>query len=429
MSLVAFFVANKNLDFVGNQIHFDASESVGEITSYAWAMDDVVPIELTTIASATHVYQNYGSRKPSLIVYSGLSASDEYYLSADLDINPRPQIEISGLPRVNTELLFTDHNAPFYIPDSISRIWFDFGDGSAIVSGDVDDNFYHTYSTIGDMNVFLSAIDISGNTALDGQTIRILDGQNYLEKEDYISLCGPSTIRLAPDKLINLVDFLPDYLQETDIYDLIKFYEDFLNEMYSGINGLEMTETAINTSASEIRFSIPEENLSDDPRISILEKIKRLSELHDPNLIDIEYIQFFAKYLGYNIDINRTEIGGFGAFDSDSTVCSAAESEKYMRFVVENFPNWYKIKTTKNMVQIMLYSFGLIGDIAQYYTKPIAQGGYDENMVNWKIDIDDKMMDIKKAIEHCEYKLLNPKSKKKTEYYKKVLKELKRRNF
>ena len=394
MSIVALFTANKSLDFAGNPIAFNASGSTGPITSYAWNMDDVTPTEITTVASAAHSYEHYGNRKPSLIVYNGLSASSEYFLPTDLTINPHPHIRLSGTPIVFNEVAFSDYNAIYYTPGTIDRLWMNFGDGSPVTSGGTTEIFYHTYSATGAVDLYLSAVDISGNSSVDHRPITILMGSDTSEVSGYISLCGPDTKRLGPDRLINLTNFLPDYLQESETYDLVKFYEDFLNEMYSGINGMVMTETQINASASELRFSIPDENLTADPRISILGKIARLAELHDPELIDIDFIQFFAKYLGYNIAINRTEIGGFGTFDVGETECSAASQEKYIRFVVSNLPNWYKIKTTKNLVQIMLYSFGLIADIAQYYTKPISQGGYDQNMVNWTLDENDDLEHI-----------------------------------
>ena len=46
------------------------------------------------------------------------------------------------------------------------------------------------------------------------------------------------------------------------------------------------------------------------------------------------------------------------------------------------------------MIRIMLYSFGLVGDIVQYYTKPVAQGGYDQNLLNWKPDDNGDLTEI-----------------------------------
>lgn len=129
-----------------------------------------------------------------------------------------------------------------------------------------------------------------------------------------------------------------------------------------------------------INFVLPEDTM----KISILEKIKRLSELQDPELIDLEYIQYFAKNLGYSVDITRNDIAGdsFGNLGTlDNNASNEADQRKYLRFVIENLPNWYKIKTTKNCISIMLYSFGLIGDLVELYTKD-----YSNDKTDWNIN-------------------------------------------
>jgi hypothetical protein len=125
-----------------------------------------------------------------------------------------------------------------------------------------------------------------------------------------------------------------------------------------------------------------------------------LTELHDPDLIDIEYIQHFASNLGYNIDIYRNEVGisgtgtlGFGDFGEDSSL--ATDSEKYLRLMISNLPNWYKIKSTNNAIKVMLYSFGLIGDIVEYYSNnylPIAEGGL------WRLNANHDINEIPKNL-------------------------------
>lgn len=390
----ALFVVNKYTEFVGNPIRFDASGSTGPITIYEWDTDDgAVPIFATSAASADYSYQNYGLRLPSLTVWE-TSASNTYTLPVGITVNPHPHISISGVPAVNSAINFTDTSGPYYINGSVPMIAFNYGDGSLQVSGAPTDIFSHQFSAAGNYQISLSAIDTESNISIDTRTISILVGDICKTKPEYVSLCGPDNRRFGSCKSINLTNFLSDYLQETDVYDLVKFFEDFLNTMYSGLCGFQTVETNLNASATQLAFSTPAQNLSTDPRISILEKIKRLTELHDPDLIDIEYIQFFAKYLGYNVEISRGEIGGFGSFETSATVCSASENEKYLRFMVANLPNWYKIKTTRDMIKVMLYSFGLVGDIIQYYTKPIAQGGYDRNFVNWKPDDNDDLATI-----------------------------------
>lgn len=111
--------------------------------------------------------------------------------------------------------------------------------------------------------------------------------------------------------------------------------------------------------------------------ISILEKIHRLNDLQDPDLMDVEYLQYYANNLGYNVNINRGELGNLAEYVTSATSVDI-ETEKYLRFAIRNLPFWYRIKTTHNAVKIMLYSFGLIGDISQYYTNnylPESEGG------------------------------------------------------
>ena len=105
----------------------------------------------------------------------------------------------------------------------------------------------------------------------------------------------------------------------------------------------------------------------DDGKISILEKVSRLTEIFDPNIMPIDLIQFYASNLGYAVGLNRDEINTTYATIADPLV-AAASHNKYLRFMVSQLPEWYKAKTSRPSVQVMLYSFGLVGDLVYYYT-------------------------------------------------------------
>jgi hypothetical protein len=273
-------------------------------------------------------------------------------------------------------------------------------------------------------------------------------------------LSASGEVRFEDTRNINLTNFLPEYLQNSDISDFIGVFESFLNIMYSGVDGLQISEFPIKNiwragqsaisvdglspgldiyitidpnltyilnrksvwvanddpnvqisgdidyydiNSGDIGMSVTSfvgsglhsvwdvsladvvdnstgllfASAADDQKISILDKINRLTELHDPELIDIDYIQYFAHYLGYNIEISRDQIGQFGTSYSDNEI----DANKWLRFVVGNLPNWYKIKTTNNSIRMVLYSFGLIGDLVNYFTKD-----YGSNFENWKLD-------------------------------------------
>lgn len=112
-------------------------------------------------------------------------------------------------------------------------------------------------------------------------------------------------------------------------------------------------------------------------KISMVEKIKRLADLKDPDVMDNRFLSHFASNLGYDVNINRSELGNL-ALANDSSADVNAEADAYMRFAIRNLPLWYKIKTTRNSLKMMLYSFGMVGDISSYYTNnylPEKDGG------------------------------------------------------
>jgi hypothetical protein len=171
--------------------------------------------------------------------------------------------------------------------------------------------------------------------------------------------------------------------------------------------------------------------------ISVLEKIYKLGNLKDPSLIDFEYITYFADHIGYDMQLNMfhfehntvtqkkykdmiTEIEAERALDQDTyipltskekeaiynmLVNKAAHNpinemvadeydlnreildevkkqfiEMQVRALIENLPYWYKIKGTDDSLKILLYSFGLIADIHNYYTQD-----YTPNRQNWEV--------------------------------------------
>lgn len=385
---VARFTVTPLLGFPGDTISFDGSDS-SDAYSYLWYLDDGGAMSASLSPTTTHKYISHGLKVPSLTVYDITSASpDVTDFSAILNINPFPEIFYTGIPQINETLTFSDASGPYYT--GVSAVEFDYGAGDVSVSSVSPTHLFTTsYSAVGAYSVELSAYDVSGHVASTTRTINILEGNTTKTKSDYITLCGPGTRRFGGCRDINLTEFLPDYLKETDIYDFTKFFEDFLNSLYSGLCGFTITNTLISGNSSKLKFEVPTQNLDTDPRISILEKVKRIAELHDPESIDIEYIQYFAKYLGYNIEISRDEVGGFGTFGVESIVCSASDTERYLRFMVGNLPNWYKIKTTRDTIRILLYSFGLISDIATYYTE-----NYNPDFTKWKPDITDDLANI-----------------------------------
>ncbi len=134
----------------------------------------------------------------------------------------------------------------------------------------------------------------------------------------------------------------------------------------------EITVSAIPADPIEMTkytFGTSGDDRTDTGTISVLEMINRLRDLHDADLTPVEFLQRYANNLGYNVDVNRGEFGNL----QENTL----DEERYLRFMLRNLPNWYKIKTTRKSVKTLLFSFGLVGDTLYWYTK-----NYDENDQN-----------------------------------------------
>jgi len=346
------------------------------------------------------------------------------------DINNfSPQINFTGDPLVNNVLYFYDVNGQFYKTNSISNITWIFGDGSTSSSNIPTQIYSHSYPLSKLYNISISLTDTSGNTATSNISLPILENDLIVEKDDLITLSGPSfPPRYGENKLINLSNFLPDNLRGTDTQTFLEIFENFLNTMFTGFDGYTISNTNIPitksvTSGTNIpyqntySYSLPDsvsantiatdvENLTinwpsniydQNQTISVLEKIKRLTELQDIELIDSEYISYFAKNLGYNVNVSRNEIpgnlfGNLSTIQSDTGIStSATDSDRYLRFVIEQLPSWYKIKSTNNAIKVMLFSFGLIADLINFYTSD-----YDEkNSSHWIADFNGDFSQIK----------------------------------
>jgi len=223
---------------------------------------------------------------------------------------------------------------------------------------------------VGFFNRFQYTMDVPSSEGFENMRLSLINGVSqgfdyvYFESDngfpgeaDGVGLT--SEIRELPE--INYV--YPNQFGRTFQTDgepdfIYQFYK------YDGLLRIRDIETSIGLSATDFKKSIN--------TISILEKIRRLTELHDPELIDMEFIDHFTRYLGYNVNIDRSTLGIFlreGEDNWDSLTSEEKQilEDKYLRFIVTNLPSWYKIKTTDNALVTMLYSFGLVAELSYYF--------------------------------------------------------------
>lgn len=63
-------------------------------------------------------------------------------------------------------------------------------------------------------------------------------------KTNYITITGAILpVRFGGCRRINLRNYLTVYQKEQQIYDLVKFFEDYWNSMYTGYCGYTITES------------------------------------------------------------------------------------------------------------------------------------------------------------------------------------------
>lgn len=214
-------------------------------------------------------------------------------------------------------------------------------------------------NTIGLTSGSVGSIDFNNIVSLDGvfrYSIPVLvsstgyveiSAMNYVAKTAIFKE-NNFIIGCEDGKKTSLTKFIPQYYRdnpngtESEYFQFVKVFEDYLNTLYY--------------------------NIENSCNISTLEKIKKLGDFRNIDKIDVNYIYQYANMLGYDVGINKSEIGKF--VNTSGTYSDTFENyqEKCLRFVVGNLPNWYSIKTTRNAVRTMLLSFGIIGDLIENYT-------------------------------------------------------------
>jgi len=120
---------------------------------------------------------------------------------------------------------------------SADTIWIDVNGSSTSVSGVSS----HPITIYEDSIITLSAV--MGNCVkTESRKVELFDDFSVSKQHDnMVKVLAPAVIRYGTDRKINLVDFIPDYIQNRsgDLVQLVKFYEDYMNSMFvtDGDNG------------------------------------------------------------------------------------------------------------------------------------------------------------------------------------------------
>ena len=319
-----------------------------EVTPYSTSLSDLNQI---MASSATIIGGDYGGGEmDDLRIYEGILSTEDitYLYNNTVVTNGYPIIKFSDQDPSN-KVIDNGSSGSLHVTvinfEGENSFLSSSQDSYGLMEGSIGEIDYNTFEKISDTQVEFDVVNISayGTVTVSAINLQGISASEY-----------DSTWYYSADsnKLLNLTNFLPNHLYDSDVYNFTKFFEDFLNTMY--VNS--------DSTANE----------------GILRKIEKIRDFNDPELIDIDYVNFFARKVGYNVDVTRGTIGLFSTSGTNSyedlTGDDLEKANKYIRFVLSNLPNWYKIKTTQDSIKIMLFSFGIVGDLVTYFTND-----YDQN--------------------------------------------------
>jgi len=111
------------------------------------------------------------------------------------------------------------------------------------------------------------------------------------------------------------------------------------------------------------RFSSENQYRHDPKGASIAEKIYRMAYSKDPKVFDYEYLRLVAQHFGYSIETDEQEI------NQNSYYKTKDEKEKVLRNLIDNMPEYNRMKGTDSGIEMVLLSFGLVGRIVTLFTR------------------------------------------------------------
>lgn len=123
-----------------------------------------------------------------------------------------------------------------------------------------------------------------------------------------------------------------------------------------------------------------------DMKYPLVEKFERLAYIKDPNVIDYEMIEYLARYMGYDITAINGDI-------EESTVYTTEEErEMALRRAIQNLPQYYSLKSTKSGLEMLLLTFGIVGELVTMWTRqenpygnPYDTDPYDDMIPDYEL--------------------------------------------
>lgn len=185
---------------------------------------------------------------------------------------------------------------------------------------------------------------------------------------------------------------VPEIIKIYEWQEPNKFYNHFVGQYDGADTAAGHINNIIDPSSTEQRFEwMPDGSISyrqvevmysghnsyrhESDYRSLREKIARLAYSHDPEIIDFDYIQLVASQMGYDIDISIEDL-------QDNYYSTNEEDRNNMvRELIRNMPYFNKMKTTKNALELIFLSMGIVAQIINLYTYGKYEGFVDKNII------------------------------------------------
>lgn len=94
----------------------------------------------------------------------------------------------------------------------------------------------------------------------------------------------------------------------------------------------------------------------------LAERIERLAYLRDPNVIDIDLIEYLARFMGYDLTAVADDIKTSNIYRNSS------EREEAVRETIAHLPQFYALSGTKPGINMLMATFGIIGELVTMWT-------------------------------------------------------------
>lgn len=208
----------------------------------------------------------------------------------------------------------------------------------------IDDNTEH--SPLDGLSQFIiTNITESGNIEVEAwvQTGYTEIDELIKERTYNTAICGP-WIYGDEGRKYNILPYVPKYLNETEFYDFVEFFQLYINTMYK--------------------------SLDTNRNISALEKIARIGNFNDIAKIEDALVYQYAKEFGSEFDVDIEQLQNVTTLNNDSyNTKDIKETYDTVKYVLEQLPIYNTFKGSEEGLLLAIKMFGFTADIVNLWVR------------------------------------------------------------